>query len=220
MSEAIATFGSGGGEPYARALERDAGVLYLHAVDGGVAAMDLRRWSGDADATDMDLLRRLRGPVLDIGCGPGRMVKAAAAMGLRARGIDVSPTVVRRARSAGLDVVLASVFDAIPDEGAWRSALLVDGNIGIGGDPGALLARCREVLHPRGEIIVETHADAGRDRAFLGAVVGEDGGESAVFPWAEVGIAALARIAAGHGLRAVQRWDSAGRTFCRLRTAR
>ena len=34
-----------------------------------------------------------------------------------------------------------SVFDAVPDAGLWRCALLLDGSIGIGGDPEALLQR-------------------------------------------------------------------------------
>jgi len=44
--------------------------------------------------------------VLDIGCGYGRILKAAAARGARALGITVSPEQVRRGRHAGLDVKL------------------------------------------------------------------------------------------------------------------
>lgn len=221
MSEAIATFGSGGAEPYARALDGGHGTrLYLHAVDGGIAAMDVARWSADADATDLALLRHGRGPVLDLGCGPARMVRAAQQLGRRALGVDVSPTVVRRARRLGLPVIGRSVFDALPFEGGWRTVLLIDGNIGIGGDPLALLARSRELVHPRGEIVVETHPDPARDRAFMGSVAGEDGRRSDAFPWAEVGAAVLVRIASAAGLRPDQCWTTGGRTFCRLRTAR
>jgi SAM-dependent methyltransferase len=220
MSELIAAFGAGGGEPYARALEAQGGTLFLHSLDGSVAAMDLARWSADADATDLRLLRRMRGPVLDIGCGPGRMVKASIALGRAALGIDVSPTVVRRARAAGLPVLEASVFDELPGTGSWRTVLLADGNIGIGGDPAALLRRCRELLHPRGEIVVEAHPSPGRDRAFEGSVTGDDGRRSAVFPWAEIGAVALARAARAEGLRTAQAWSADGRTFCRLRIAR
>ncbi|MGN6324569.1 class I SAM-dependent methyltransferase [Pseudolysinimonas sp.] len=220
MSQLIASFGAGGGEPYARALEAQGGTLYLHALDGSVAAMDVARWSADADATDLRLLRMMRGPVLDIGCGPGRMVKASLELGRQALGIDVSPTVVRRARAAGLPVLELSVFDELPDEGAWRTVLLIDGNIGIGGDPAALLRRCRELLHPRGEIVVETHPSAGRERAFQGSVTGDDGRRSGVFPWAEIGAVPLARVAREKGLRTVQSWSADGRTFCRLRISR
>jgi SAM-dependent methyltransferase len=220
MSQMLAAFGAGGGEPYARALEAQSGTLYLHAVDGTVAAMDVARWSADADAVDLRLLRSMRGPVLDIGCGPGRMVKAAVGLGRQALGIDVSPTVVRRARAAGLPVIECSVFGDVPAAGSWRTLLLVDGNIGIGGDPAALLRRCRELLHPHGEVVVEAHPSPERERAFEGSVIGDDGLRSAVFPWAEVGAVALARIARAEGLRTVQCWSEDGRTFCRLRSSR
>ncbi|MBV8130729.1 MAG: class I SAM-dependent methyltransferase [Planctomycetaceae bacterium] len=44
--------------------------------------------------------------VLDIGCGYGRILKAAAARGARAWGITVSPEQVTRGRRAGLEVEL------------------------------------------------------------------------------------------------------------------
>jgi SAM-dependent methyltransferase len=218
----LATFGSGGAEPYARALRQEEDTLYLHAHDGTRARFDVSRWTEDADAVDRAVLRRARGPVLDVGCGPGRMVKAAVARGMKALGVDVSPVAVEIVRAAGLPVHLGSIFDTIPHEGSWSTALLLDGNIGIGGDPVALLARCREVLRPAalggygGDIIVETHPDAARDRAYQGSLVGQDGHVSDTFPWAEVGRAALAAHADDAGLRITQSWTGAGRTFARL----
>ena len=44
--------------------------------------------------------------VLDIGCGYGRILRAAAVRGARAIGITVSPEQVRRTQRAGLDVRL------------------------------------------------------------------------------------------------------------------
>jgi SAM-dependent methyltransferase len=219
MSE-LATFGSGGAEPYARALLQDEGTLYLHAVDGSRARFDVSRWRDDADAVDRALLRRARGPVLDIGSGPGRMVKAAVARGMKALGVDVSPVAVEIMRAAGLPVHHGSIFEPIPHEGSWSTALLLDGNIGIGGDPAMLLARCREVLRWTGDLIVETHADASRDRAYHGSLVGQDGHVSDSFPWAEVGRDALAPHAAEAGLRVAQSWSGAGRYFTRLLAVR
>jgi SAM-dependent methyltransferase len=212
----LATFGSGGSEPYARALLRTEDTLYLHSVDGSRARIDVTRWTEDADAVDRALLRRARGPVLDIGCGPGRMVKAAVQRGMKALGVDVSPVAVAIVRAAGLPVHLGSIFDPIPHEGSWSTALLLDGNIGIGGDPVALLSRCRDVLRANGDLIVETHADPARDRAYQGSLVGMDGRVSDTFPWAEVGRAALAAHAADAGLRVTQGWTACGRSFSRL----
>jgi SAM-dependent methyltransferase len=221
----LATFGSGGSEPYAHALlgsssTRDAQTLVLHSVDGPRARFDVTRWTEDADAVDRTLLRRARGPVLDIGCGPGRMVKAAVQRGMKALGVDVSAVAVEIVRAAGLPVHHGSIFDAIPHERSWSTALLLDGNIGIGGDPVALLSRCREVLRSNGDLIVETHQDPARDRAYEGSLVTLDGRMSDAFPWAEVGRAALAAHAADAGLRVTQGWMAGGRSFSRLLAVR
>ncbi|MFP7761125.1 class I SAM-dependent methyltransferase [Marisediminicola sp. LYQ134] len=215
-----ATFGSGGSEPYAVALrDADSPVLFLHATHRGRLAgapMDVARWNAAADSVDLSLLQSVRGPVLDIGCGPGRMVRAAAALGVEALGIDVSPTAIDIARESGLDVLLASVFDDIPAMGAWQTALLVDGNIGIGGDVSAMLARCRQLLAPDGEIVVEVDPRHDVDNTYTGRLVDTDGRESAPFPWAEVGFAALVRRAEPLGLAVRQSWELEGRAFCRL----
>ena len=212
------TFGAGGGEPYARALRTDGQLLLVPAgaPRSRSLVMDVARWSSAADATDMSLIEEGTGPLLDIGCGPGRMVRAALTAGYSALGIDVSEAAVGVAHAAGIPVLEASVFDRLPLEGAWMTLLLVDGNIGIGGDPSALLARCAELLSPTGCLLVEVQPDEWIDRAYDCTVVGDDGCASASFPWAEIGSSALARRADGAGLRLVQSWMRDGRTFCRL----
>ena len=220
MSTALATFGSGGSEPYARALLRDDRTLFLHSeLHKTSFEMDLSRWSEDADATDFALLADANGPVLDIGCGPGRMVKAAMGQGLAALGIDVSQTAIDIARESGLMVLKRSIFERLPREGRWGSTLLVDGNIGIGGDPKALLARCAELVAPDGSVIVEVHADPERDRVYNGTLVDMHGYRSDEFPWAEVGRDALEEHAVRVGLALDQAWVTDGRSFCRLVTA-
>ncbi len=220
MSTALATFGSGGAEPYARALLRDDRTLYLQSdAHQTTFEMDLSRWSEDADATDAGLLAGATGPVLDIGCGPGRMVRAAMARGLAALGIDVSQTAIDIARESGLMVLRRSVFDPLPREGRWGSALLVDGNIGIGGDPAGLLARCAELIAADGSVIVEVHGEPERDRTYVGTLMDMQGHRSAEFPWAEVGRDALEAHAVSVGLRLDQAWVTDGRGFCRLARA-
>lgn len=217
---ALVAFGSGGAEPYARALRCEDDVLYLRDAGSSHGApsfsMDVSRWSDAADATDLSLLVGARGAVLDIGCGPGRMVKAAADRGLPALGIDVSQAAIEIATAAGLNVLHRSVFEPLPCEGGWDLALLIDGNIGIGGDPRALLARTRELLRPTGEAIVEVHPDRERDRAFEGTVIDIRGHQSANFPWAEIGRDALESKARYAGLALVHAWEAGARSFCRL----
>ncbi len=107
---------------------------------------DLERWCGEADAVDLALLARAEGPVIDVGCGPGRLVVELARQGRSALGVDVSSAAVRLTTAAGGAAVRRSVFDPVPGEGRWGAALLADGNVGIGGDPVALLRRCRALV--------------------------------------------------------------------------
>ncbi|WP_395726281.1 class I SAM-dependent DNA methyltransferase [Nakamurella sp.] len=55
-----------------------------------------------SDPTDRLVLARfaagLRGPVVEVGCGPGRMTGLLAELGLAVRGIDLSPEMVAEAR--------------------------------------------------------------------------------------------------------------------------
>lgn len=215
------TFGSGGSEPYAMALRPGgSGVLYLREarLDGPdtTATMDVSRWHARADAADLSLLARVRGPVLDIGCGPGRMVRASMESGLTVLGIDVSPAAIALSEQSGLRVLERSVFDRLPSEGQWQTALLVDGNIGIGGNVSMLLSRCRELLAADGEIVAELHPDACRDRTYTGRIVDPAGNESASFPWAEIGVERLRERARGLALELRQSWMLADRSFCRL----
>ncbi len=43
----------------------------------------------------------------------------------------------------------------MPGAGRWRTVLLADGNIGIGGDPAALLRRVLALLGPGGRVLAE-----------------------------------------------------------------
>lgn len=204
-----------GGEPWARVLRRGRGDLVL-VPDGAEPALplDAGRWSGRADADDLTALRDVTGPVLDVGCGPGRMVRAAIEAGLSATGLDVSRAAVRHCRRRGLPVLQRSVFDPVPREGRWGTVLLLDGNVGIGGDPAALLARCRELLRGDGAVVAEVHADPDRDAAFTGRVVGA-GASSAPFRWSQTGERALLRAATG--FEPEHAWTAGGRRLLRLR---
>ncbi len=65
----------------------------------------------------------------------------------------------RAARRGGRST--RSVFDRVPGAGRWRTALLLDGNIGIGGDPAALLRRVAELLRRDGTVLCECDAPGG-----------------------------------------------------------
>ena len=213
---APARFGAGGEEPWAAALQ--GGPARLELVPMGSPAdsepLDLRRWTAEADAADLVALAGLTGPLLDIGCGPGRMVRAALDAGLPAWGVDADPAAVATCRASGLPVLRRSVFDRLPLEGTWSALLLLDGNIGIGGDVETLLARCAALLHRGGALVVEVHPDPTRDVAALWQVRGA-AGSSDPFPWSQAGLPALLRAAHDFDLDDVR--ELGGRSFARLR---
>jgi SAM-dependent methyltransferase len=175
----------------------------------------LRRWCGTVDATDRDLLARAEGAVLDAGCGPGRLVIELARQGRESAGLDTSRVAVRLARSAGATALCRSIFEPVPGEGRWDTVLLADGNVGIGGDPVALLARCRELIGPTGRVLVEldgpgTGLRSNRVRLEHGTQRGS------WFDWAHVGVDAVDGPAVEAGLRVHETWERAGRSFAAL----
>lgn len=206
-------------DPYADALRTGRGPLYLRRSDGRLLPLDVERWCARADAADAGVLRRCTGPVLDIGCGPGRLVAALAHGGRPVLGIDTSAAAVARTRDTGGAVLRRSVFDPLPGEGRWGSALLMDGNIGIGGDPAALLARVAELLCPGGLLFVEAAAAEVEERF----QVRLDDGHTMygpVFPWARIGAAALRCTAQRAGWTVAAHWTAHGRPFLALARGR
>jgi SAM-dependent methyltransferase len=211
-------FDAGGGSPYATALRSGGGMLRMIDHDGTPGApVELARFLAAADDADRSVLDRSVGAILDVGCGPGRMVRAAIVAGHLSLGVDVSDAAVTHAHEQGLPVLRRSVFDTIPREGKWGTALLLDGNIGIGGNPADLLVRCAQLVQPGGLVAVEVHPDPRRDRAFRATLIDHQGRSSLPFPWYEIGEDGVRRCAAEAGLRAVETWAHADRTFVLLR---
>ncbi len=202
-------------ELYGRALESGDLRLLARDAQGRAWQLPLAEWLGPLTAADNDVLDRAVAPVLGIGCGPGRHVLALARRGRRALGLDISPAAVRVARSRGAAAIEACVFADVPDAGAWGSALLLDGNIGIGGQPAALLARVASLLAPRGRIIVElavSSAVSGPQRLRLEGA----GHVSGWFNWAALTQDRLASTAAAVGLEIDERWEIEDRWFACL----
>ncbi len=192
--------------------------LELVASDGRAVALDVGRWLADADAADRSVLARCAGPVLDVGCGPGRMVRACRAGGMDALGVDVARDAVALSNARGGPALLLDVFAALPAEGRWRTVLLLDGNIGIGGDVSRLLARTRELLARDGAVVVEVLPGASTERRMRVRMrvdgVAHPGDRP--FPWAVVGASGLLECAAAARLRARDHWRVDGRQFLRL----
>ncbi len=184
--------------PVARALAGHPAELVRS--DGGIAPLDVDRWRGAAAGEDRWLLGRCRGATIDLGCGPGRLLEALSARGVPVLGVDLAPEAIAQCRRRNVPALRADVFDPLPDEGAWAHALLADGNLGIGGDPVALLRRAAALISPTGSVIVELDVSepglwCGHAQLRTRHITGNP------FPWAAAGMAALPRLAARAGLR-------------------
>lgn len=203
---------------YAEALRavrsgQPAGVL-VREDGGGCVPLPLESWYADRRPGDAGVLARCRGATLDLGCGPGRLVAALGIYGLPALGIDVSASAVTLTRARGAEAMRGSVFEPLPDEGAWRTLLLVDGNIGIGGDPAALLRRCRALVRPAGRLLVELHPTGPARSLRLRLESGRR--RSEWFPWAHVGVDVAPALARHTGWDVAELWTEAGRWFVAL----
>uniref|UniRef100_A0AAU1LKL5 Class I SAM-dependent methyltransferase n=1 Tax=Streptomyces sp. NBC_00148 TaxID=2903626 RepID=A0AAU1LKL5_9ACTN len=207
-------------DPYARALSRGRGPLFLRRKDGWLLPLDVERWCAEADAADLSALRRSEGPVIDIGCGPGRLVAALAARGHRALGIDVSEAAIGRTQRIGGPALRRSVFEPLPGEGRWGTALLIDGNIGIGGDPQALLRRVGAVLAPGGLLITEAAPHEVDEQVQVRLDDGREPAGAPHFLWARAGVSALLGYARSEDWESVDQWEADGRPFLALRRAR
>jgi SAM-dependent methyltransferase len=180
-----------------------------------VLPLDLDRWHDAPGDEELDLLDRVRAPVVDLGCGPGRHVVALAERGVPALGIDAAPSAVHAARARGALVLERSVFDRIPGAGRWGTVLLLDGNIGIGGDAAALLARSARLLRPGGCVLVEL-APPGVESRPLEVQLERGGARGPSFPWAVLGVDGVAVAASVAGLVVRDVWRGGGRWFSQL----
>ncbi|MPZ60856.1 MAG: methyltransferase domain-containing protein [Propionibacteriales bacterium] len=178
--------------------------------------LPLSRWRAEVDAADRAMLAHCHGPALDVGCGPGRMTTALLRRGTPALGIDVSPRAVASTRARGGLAVVRDVFDPVPWEGHWRTFLLADGNIGIGGDPARLLDRARRILRPGGQVLAEVAPPEVRTRTYR-LRLDVDGRLTGPFDWAVVGAAGLGELAVKAGFVLTRLDVVAGRWFARLR---
>jgi SAM-dependent methyltransferase len=188
------------GNLYDRALGGER--CWVRHDDGEVRYLPVRKWLGGRHADgefDRAVLTLCKGPTIDLGCGPGRLVKELVRRGVPALGVDQSETAVGIARRSGAPVLRRDVFEPLPGTGRWQTVLLADGNVGLGGDPLRVLRRSAELLKRGGHCIVEfesmvTGIRTGWVRLESSRTIGP------WFRWASVGIDCAAQLADEAGL--------------------
>lgn len=104
------------------------------------------------------------GPVLDAGCGAGRITRHLADRGVEVRGVDLSPGMVAQARAAhpGLDFGAASLLDLPFADNTFAGVLLWYSVIHLPDDAfGRACAEALRVLRPGGVVLVGSQAGEG-----------------------------------------------------------
>lgn len=193
------------GDLYEQALDGER--CWIRQEDGQLKRLPVHDWliGSRADSRfDRAIVGMCTGPTIDLGCGPGRLVADLLQRGVPALGVDQSACAVELARSSGVPVLRRDLFGPLPGMGRWHTALLADGNIGLGGDPWRVLQRAGELLRRGGECLAEFDtAVTGVESQWVRLESSENIGPW--FRWAAVGLDCAARIAedVGLALRAV-----------------
>jgi SAM-dependent methyltransferase len=135
-------------------IERDDG--FVEPEETGRYLLPRRRWS----ELDRVAFRTLRGRVLDVGCGAGRVALAWQDRGGEVVAIDVSPGAVQVCRERGVrDARLASITEVGRDDGPFDSVALFGNNLGLLENRRRgvwLLRRFRGLMAPGGRIVATT----------------------------------------------------------------
>lgn len=99
------------------------------------------------------------GPVLDVGCGEGWLVRELGLRGLHATGVDVSPPLIANASTMGGGSFAVATYAALASDptiaaGPWGTIVC---NFALLGDPvHPLLSALRTRLAPGGTLLVQT----------------------------------------------------------------
>jgi len=106
--------------------------------------------------------------LLDVGCGPGFFLKAAAGLGWEAEGVEISPSAAEYAAAVlGVPVRRTKLEEAGFPEAAFDVVTMLDAIEHLG-DPSAALAVARRVLKPGGRLILNTPDLGSASRRVLG----------------------------------------------------
>jgi SAM-dependent methyltransferase len=177
--------------------------VWLRVAPGRRLSHDLATYFEPVTAHEQGLLELAEGPVLDLGCGPARHARLLQARGLTAVGLDRSLPAIGLARSLGLRRWLHVDVCSGPLPQA-RTALLLDGNLGLAGTPaGAVrfLHRLATTCGPGGRLLV---SGRGPRHGGLRAMVIRDEYRDRVGPWGrwlQAGLPAVLDLAAPAGWR-------------------
>ena len=145
-------------------------------VTSGVGELDAHPWLRAALAAFAEAVRE-RGPVLDVGCGPGHVTAHLAGLGIDVSGVDLSPQMVAQARGLhpGLRFDVASATELALEDASlggvlgWWSLFNLPRDV-----VPDVLRSFADALVPGGQLLVGTHVGEGdlvRTEAYGGVPV-------------------------------------------------
>ena len=103
----------------ARAVAEAPAGAAAAAIPAGVYSLFEERFRGSPDEIAakqrayLSFLRDLPGPVLDVGCGRGELLRLLAAEGIPASGVEINPIAAAACREDGLDVLQGDGLAAV-----------------------------------------------------------------------------------------------------------
>jgi SAM-dependent methyltransferase len=136
-------------------VERDDG--FIEAAGGpSIYLAPFRRWH----PLDRKAMRFVRGRVLDVGCGGGRVSLHLQERGQEVVGIDISPGAVEVCRRRGVgDARLCSIDDVDESLGVFDTIVMLGNNFGLFASAAKakrLLRRFHRLTSEHGRIVAET----------------------------------------------------------------
>ncbi len=156
-------------DPFGEALweyhQRGEARYLIRRDDGYVDEVDVKLYfQGPEDWPEVErrALMRVRGRILDLGCGAGRHLLLLQSLGHEAVGIDISPLALKVSRERGVEhCVLMDArylgFRAV----SFDSALMMGNNFGIAGDPEKTMALLKDLhrIMRSGGMLIATSID-------------------------------------------------------------
>ena len=133
-------------------VERDDGYF---DISGGAEAYfaPFAKWA----RFEREGMRYVRGRVLDLGCGAGRVALHLQRRGHKVVGIDISPMAVKTARLRGVrDARVLSITEVSPRLGRFDTLVMYGNNFGLLGGPKRarwLLRRFKRITAPGARIV-------------------------------------------------------------------
>jgi SAM-dependent methyltransferase len=144
------------GRPAVEIIERDDGLVDASRLGTQLYIAPFRRWP----VLHRRAMRFVRGRVLDVGCGAGRVCLHLQERGLDVVGIDISPGAIEVCRRRGVhDARVCSIDEVDASLGALDTIVMLGNNFGLFGSRSKaqrLLRRFHRLTSDRGRIVAES----------------------------------------------------------------